>query len=156
MFWVAMLGTVNVLKAVGASSTGVHRMRGPHSITLLRHAMAGGAQAKPVLEYLTQLGGADDRLTEKPLTTEERTSLIGLYPFGPAASDRMEMSVSRDFLQISRPGHSARNVVHLGGFEFYPVGAENVRIRFERSGANVTMAIYDPDVVLKASRVAGA
>jgi hypothetical protein len=156
IFSAAMLGQLDVVKAFVAASPGVQRIKGPHSITLLRHAMAGGAQAKPVLEYLTQLGGADDRPTEKPLTAEEQASLVGWYPFGPAASDRMEISISRDVLQISRPGRTARGLPHLGGFEFYPVGAENVRIRFERSAANVTMAIYDPGVVLKANRVAGA
>jgi hypothetical protein len=156
LFSAAMLGHLDVVKAFVAASPGVQRIKGPHSITLLRHAMAGGAQAKPVLEYLTQLGGADDRFTEKPLTAEERTSLVGWYPFGSAGSDRMEISVSSENLQISRPGHVARGLTHLGGFEFCPMGAENVRIRFERSAADVTMAIYDPDVVLKASRVAGA
>lgn len=156
LFSAVMLGQLDVVKAFVAASPGVQRIKGPHSITLLRHAMAGGAQAKPVLDYLTQLGGADDRPTEKPLTAEERTSLVGSYPFGSAASDRMEISISRDVLQISRPGHIERGLSHLGGLEFYPMGAENVRIRFERSAASVTMAIYDPDVVLKASRVAGA
>jgi hypothetical protein len=156
LFSAAMLGQLDVVKAFVAASPGVQRIKGPHSITLLRHAMAGGELAKPVLEYLTQLGGADDRPTEKSLTEEERTSLVGLYPFGSAAADRMEISISRDTLQIARPGHAARGLTHLGGFEFCPVGAENVRIRFERSAANVTMAIYDPDVVLKARRVAGA
>lgn len=156
LFSAAMLGQLDVVKAFVAASPGVQRIKGPHSITLLRHATAGGAQAKPVLEYLTQLGGADDRLTDNPLTAEERASLVGWYPFGSAASDRMEMSISRDTLQIARPGHAARGLTHLGGLEFCPVGAENVRIRFERSAASVTMAIYDPDVVLKAGRVAGA
>ncbi len=156
LFSAAMLGQLDVVKAFVAASPNVQRIKGPHSITLLRHAMAGGVQAKPVLEYLTQLGGADDRLTDQPLTAEERTSLVGLYPFGSGASDRMEISISRDSLQISRPGHVARGLTHLGGFEFCPMGAETVRIRFERSAAAVTMAIYDPDVVLKAGRVAGA
>lgn len=156
IFSAAMLGQLDVVKAFVAASPGVQRIKGPHSITLLRHATAGGAQARPVLEYLTQLGGADDRLTDQPLTADERASLVGWYPFGSAPSDRMEISLSRDNLEISRPGHIGRGLTHLGGFEFCPAGAENVRIRFERSAANVTMAIYDPDVVLKASRIAGA
>jgi len=156
IFSAAMLGQLDVVKAFVAASPGVQRIKGPHSITLLRHAMAGGAPAKPVLEYLTQLGGADDRLPEKPLTTEERNSLVGWYPFGPAASDRMEISLSQDNLQISRPGHIGRGLTHLGALEFCPAGAENVRIRFERVAAGLTMAIYDPDVVLKANRIAAA
>ncbi|HEX7136449.1 MAG TPA: hypothetical protein VF219_01310 [Vicinamibacterales bacterium] len=156
MFSATMLGQLDVVKAFVAAAPGVQRIKGPHSITLLRHATAGGAQAKPVLDYLTELGGADDGLPEKPLTAEERNSLVGWYPFGSAASDRMEISLSRDNLQISRPGHVGRVLTHLGGFEFYPAGAESVRVRFERAAASVTMAIYDPDVVLKANRIVGA
>jgi hypothetical protein len=156
IFSAAMLGQLDVVKAFVTASPGVQRIKGPHSITLLRHAMAGGATARPVLDYLTQLGGADDRLPEQPLTAEERGALVGWYPFGSSPSDRMEVSISRDALQIARPGHAARNLTHLGGLEFYPAGAENVRIRFERAAAPITIAIYDPDVVLKAARTAGA
>jgi hypothetical protein len=155
IFSATMLGQLDVVKAFVAASPGVQKIKGPHSITMLRHAMAGGAPAKPVLEYLTGLGGADDRPTEKPLTTEERDALTGLYPFGAAAADRMEISISRDVLQIARPGHTPRALTHLGALEFYPAGAENVRIRFERLGQGVTLAIYDPDVVLKAARSGG-
>jgi hypothetical protein len=156
IFSAAMLGQLDVVKSFVAAWPGVQRIKGPHSITLLRHAMAGGAQAKPVLDYLAQLGGADERLPEKPLTSEEQAALLGSYPFGSAPSDRMEISVSRDNLQISRPGHIGRGLTHLGGLEFCPAGAENVRIRFERSAGAVTMSIFDPDVVLKAGRLAGA
>lgn len=156
IFSAAMLGQLDVVKAFVAASPGVQRIKGPHSITLLRHAMAGGAPAKPVLEYLTELGGADDRPTERPLTEAERTALIGSYPFGSAAADRMEISLVRDNLQISRPGHAGRVLTHLGGLEFYPAGAENVRIRFERTVASITLSIHDPDVVVKAAKMSGA
>ena len=156
IFSAAMLGQLDVVKAFVAASPGVQRIKGPHSITLLRHAMAGGPQAKPLLEYLTELGGADDRPTEKPLTEAERTALIGSYPFGSAAADRMEISLVRDNLQISRPGHVGRALTHLGGLEFYPAGAENVRIRFERTAASVTLSIHDPDIVIKAAKLSGA
>jgi hypothetical protein len=156
IFSAAMLGQLDVVKAFVAASAGVQRIKGPHSITLLRHATAGGAQAKPVVEYLTQLGGADERPTEMPLTEADRTALIGAYPFGSAAADRMEIALVRDNLQISRPGHVGRALTHLGDLEFYPAGAENVRIRFARTAANVTLSIHDPDVVVKAAKASGA
>jgi hypothetical protein len=155
IFSAAMLGQLDVVKAFVAASSGVQRIKGPHSITLLRHSMAGGAQAKPVVEYLTQLGGADERPTEMPLTEADRNAVIGAYPFGSAAADRMEISLVRDSLQISRPGHVGRAITHLGALEFYPAGAENVRIRFEKAAANVTLSIHDPDVVVKAVKASG-
>src|SRR2546423_1356935 len=53
IFSAAMLGQLDVVKAFVAASPGVQKIKGPHSITLLRHATAGGAAAKPVLEDLT-------------------------------------------------------------------------------------------------------
>ncbi len=43
IFSAAMLGQLDVVKAFVTASPGVQRIKGPHSITLLRHAMAGGA-----------------------------------------------------------------------------------------------------------------
>jgi hypothetical protein len=154
IFSAAMLGQLDVVKAFVAATPGTQRIKGPHSITLLRHAMAGGSPAKPVVEYLTEIGGADERITEAPLSDEERAALIGSYPFGP--SDRLEISISRDVLQIARSGHVARGLMHLGGLEFCPVGAENVRVRFARASTGVTLTIHDPDVVLTAARAVGA
>src|SRR2546423_8148723 len=53
IFSAAMLGQLDVVKAFVAASPGIQKIKGPHSITLLRHATAGGAAAKPVLEDLT-------------------------------------------------------------------------------------------------------
>jgi hypothetical protein len=114
--------------------------------------MAGGAQAKPVVEYLTQVGGADDRLPTKPMTADEMAKLSGVYTFGASAADRLEVSVVREVLQISRPGHAARGLAHLGSFEFYPAGAENVRIRFAETAGATRLTIHDPDVVLTARK----
>lgn len=50
IFSAAMLGQLDVVKAFATASPGAQRIKGPHSITLLRHAMAGGAQARPVLD----------------------------------------------------------------------------------------------------------
>jgi hypothetical protein len=155
LFSATMLGQLDVVKAFVAASPGVQKIKGPHSITLLRHATAGGAQAKPVLEYLTQLGGADDRLTDKPITEEERTRLVGSYAFGSAANDRLEVTIARESLQVGRTGGMPRGLTHLGGFEFCPMGAENVRIRFSESAGSVTLTVHDPDVVLTAKKSLG-
>lgn len=152
MFSAAMLGQLDVVKTFVATTPGIQKIKGPHTITLLRHAMAGGAAAKPVVDYLTALGGADERLPTKPISAEEQARLTGVYAFGSSPADRIEVSVVREMLQIARPGHSARNVMHLGSFEFYPVGAENVRIRFAESRGTITLTIHDPDVVLSVKK----
>lgn len=152
IFSAAMLGQLDVVKAFVTAAPGVQRIKGPHSITLLRHAIAGGAAAKPIVDYLTSVGGADERIVEKPMTAEERARLAGTYVFGASARDRMDVTVNKDTLMIARTGGTARGLMHLGSFEFCPVGAENVRVRFAEAGGTWTLTIHDPDLVLTARR----
>src|SRR5262245_34623158 len=153
LFSATMLGQLDVVKAFLTASPGVQKIKGPHSITLLRHAMAGGAQAKPVVEYLTQIGGADDQPPLKPMTADERTKLSGTYVFGSDPNDRLNVTIQRENIQIQRPSAAfPRNLNHLGSFEFYPAGAENVRVRFSESSSGLTLTIHDPDVVVTARK----
>src|SRR5262249_49180889 len=124
IFSATMLGQLDVVKSFVAATPGIQRIRGPHTITLLKHAAAGGAGAKRVLDYLRALGGADAPLPPQPLTADDRTKLAGTYPFGPGPTDRMEVAIAKDALTIVRPGHGARGLSHLGSYEFYPMGAE--------------------------------
>ncbi len=153
LFSAAMLGQLDVVKAFITASPGVQRIKGPHSITLLRHAMAGGAAAKPVVEYLASVGGADERIAEQPITADERLKLAGTYGFGAAARDRMEVTINKETLMVARSGGVPRGLMHLGSYEFCPVGAENVRIRFAESDGAWTLTVRDPDVVLTARRL---
>ena len=56
VFVAAMLGKLDVVRAMLTAWPGLLHSRGPHGITLLRHARAGGEAAKPVEEYLVTLG----------------------------------------------------------------------------------------------------
>src|SRR5262249_46962895 len=113
IFSAAMLGQLDVVKAFVTASPGVQRIKGPHGIRLLGHALRGGAQAKPVLESLTALGGADERLPEKPTTAEDRAKLAGVYVYGSAADERLEVTIARETLQIGRPNRFGRGLIHL-------------------------------------------
>src|SRR5215831_3122678 len=69
LFSATMLGQLDVVKAFIAAQPGTHRIRGPHSISLIAHARVGGAAARPVVELLQVLEDADE--TPVPLTPEE-------------------------------------------------------------------------------------
>ena len=153
VFSAVMLGQLDVVKAFVLAQPGIQRIKGPHGITMLAHATAGGAAAKPVADYLTALGKADLRPAVVPLTAEERAALSGTYSFGPAADQRIEIAVVRETLGLLRPGRSQRGLIHAGSFEFFPVGAESTRIRFSVSASRVTMTIHDPDLILTAQKV---
>ena len=152
MFSAAMLGQLDVVKAFITASPGVQRIKGPHSLTLLHHARAGGPTAKAVVDYLTAIGGADERIAEQPMTAEERAKLTGTYIFGSTARDRMEVTLNKEMLTIARTGGVPRGLMHIGSLEFCPVGAENVRIRFAEAAGLWSLTVHDPEVVLTAPR----
>jgi len=152
IFSAAMLGQLEVVKAFVAAAPGVQRTRGPHSISLLTHAVAGGTRARAVADYLGALGDADDRLATAPLTDADLARLSGVYMFGVTPADRFDVNASNGQLQIARPGHYPRGLLHRGAFEFSPIGAENVRIVFADSPDDLVLTVHDPDVVVTARR----
>ena len=152
IFSAAMLGQLDVVKAFVAARPGVQRTRGPHSISLMQHAIAGGPRSQAVVEYLTTIEGAADGPTTQPLTDAEVATLVGVYTFGPTPADRIEISVVQRQLQLARPGHYPRGLFHLSQFEFCPIGAESVRVRFSPGADEVALGIYDPDLVLVATK----
>ncbi|MBV9438137.1 MAG: ankyrin repeat domain-containing protein, partial [Acidobacteria bacterium] len=58
IFSAAMLGHLDAVKGFVAAQPGIQRTIGPHSISLLEHAKAGGVTAKGVYEYLASLVNA--------------------------------------------------------------------------------------------------
>jgi hypothetical protein len=118
----------------------------------MSHAKAG--QAAEVVEYLESIGDADIRYTNEALEAEDRAALVGTYAFGPAANDRLIVSVNeRTGLVIKREGGVERNLFHRGARAFHPTGAEAVRIRFEPGNPSRSVAIEDGGPILTARRV---
>ena len=155
LFSAAMLGQIGVVKAFVIAQPGVERIAGPHSISLLAHAHAGGELAQPVFDYLKSLGDAGGT-AETPLSDGDRSSILGSYPFGPRENDRIEIAIDHGMLTWTRKGTTARPLHHLGDRVFYPAGAVDVRISFVESGGHITMTVSDPQPILTAARMPAA
>ena len=56
IFVAAMLGKLEIVRALLTAWPSLLNSKGPHGIPLMRHAVAGGEQAKEVAEYLKSLG----------------------------------------------------------------------------------------------------
>jgi hypothetical protein len=160
IFSAAMLGQLDAVKAFIAAMPGCETIHGPHSITLLRHATAGGAAAAPVVEYLKTLPGADRKPATQPLTAGEAAALTGTYVFGPAPNDRLIVAAANQSmaaggwpLTIAHPEGFPRGIAHLGDRAFYPAGATAVRIRFTADGGKLRVSVFDPDVVVTAQKI---
>jgi hypothetical protein len=159
LFSAAMLGQLEVVKAFVATQPHVQRIRGPHSISLLAHAKAGGEAARPVFEFLQSLGDADAE-PPAPLSDKEVAALAGTYVFGLGVSQQIELTVEQrqgvstmySSLTWARKGTMGRPLVHLGDRAFYPAGAPSVRIRFAEDKGSVVMTVSDPELVLTAKR----
>lgn len=156
LFSATMLGQLDVVKAFMAAAPGLQKIRGPHSLSLMVHARAGGPPAAAVVSYLESIGDAALPLTDEPLAAEERAMLGGRYVFGDRPRDSFTITTKPNQVALGRAGATAQNLRHLGRLEFAPPGAPAVRIRFERAGATiVAFTIADPDVVVRARRVGG-
>jgi hypothetical protein len=53
LFAAAMLGELAIVRAALETRPGLARVPGPHGITLIAHAKAGGAAAVPVADYVS-------------------------------------------------------------------------------------------------------
>jgi hypothetical protein len=153
IFSAAMLGQLEVVKAFVAASPGIQKTRGPHGLTLLSHARAGGPGAAEVVKYLEGLGDADIRYTNEPIADGDRAAIVGTYAFGAGTSERFALASSERGLSIERSGRVARGLFHQGGRVFHPVGADKVRIRFTAENPASSLTIEDGPLVVTAKRV---
>lgn len=154
IFSAAMMGQLDAVKAMIAARPGIQKTPGPHGITLMSHAKAGGADAAAVVQYLAALGDADSPTPTQPLAPAERDALVGKYVYGPGPRDYFTIDVQRDIPGIDRPnGPARRNLLHTGNLVFFPTGAPAVKIAFAKEGAKVTQfTVADPNVMVTARR----
>jgi hypothetical protein len=153
IFSAAMLGQIDVVQAFISASPGVQRTPGPHGLTLLSHAQAGGPPAAAVVQFLQAVGDADRRPATTPLEAVDREAVVGEYAFGTAEGDRFLVDVRNDRLGIERPGQSRVLLFHTGGLVFFPAGVPSVRIAFARVGGRATqLTVANPQVFLTARR----
>jgi len=151
IFSAAMFGHLDTVKAFVLASPGIQKTRGPHGLTLLSHARAGGAGAVDVVKYLESIGD-DLKYTNEPLAEPDRAAIIGTYVFGPGTTDRLTVTVGDRGPSIQREGGTPRNLFHLGGRVFHPPGGDAVRIRFASGERAATVTVEDGPVIVKALR----
>ncbi|MCC6909878.1 MAG: hypothetical protein IT430_18235 [Phycisphaerales bacterium] len=156
LFTFAMLGQVDVVRAICTAHPGIQRTPGPHGITLLKHAVAGEDEAHDVVEYLTALGGADESPANLPVDEAAAKPYVAQYePIGmPHVRLSIAWSDKRQGLMLSRDDRSARFLLNEGGHVFHPVGAPDVSITFSViEDLALDMTIIDGDHTLIARRV---
>jgi len=143
IFSAAMLGELEAVKAFVAARPSITRTRGPHGITLMAHAKAGGPSAQQVVAFLTERGDADIPYTNEALSEQDIKALVGTYAFGSSDSEALAVTSGPGGLSVARVGGVERRLFHLGGRVFHPAGAEAVRITLSGSGERATQLRVD-------------
>ena len=163
IFSAAMLGQLDVVKAMVGAQDGVQKIRGPHSISLLAHARMGAEGARAALEYLQGLDGADSE-APVPLSDAETAALVGTYGFGVGVTQQVEVNADLKMyaggkmytyapqLNWTRKGTMTRPLFHLGGRVFWAAGAPAVRVRFAEVAGGVEMKVVDGEMEMTAVR----
>jgi hypothetical protein len=81
IFAAAMLGQLEVVRAMVTAQPALERQLGPHGITLLAHARAGGEAAKQVYEFLRERGEAGKGWKVEAPGEERIAAVSGQYVF---------------------------------------------------------------------------
>jgi hypothetical protein len=159
IFAAAMLGLTAVVQAFVAAQPGVQRTLGPHGITLLAHAKAGGKPAADTMAYLVGLGDADVGHKVTPLPADRKEAFLGQFA-SEEVDVRLECRVNTNgqltvaIQQAQAETVSRFNLYYVGDDEFFPSGVPSVRLRFAVEGGKAkSVSVRGIDPVLTAKRV---
>ncbi len=148
IFTHTMLGHLEAVRAAIEASPGLQKIPGPHGITMLSHAKAGGDGSKAVVAYLEKLGDADNSLESKP-TPVPLSTYAGAYRHTGDA--RFEIAEKNGRLFFQQADDFPRALFHLGDHEFHAV-ARSVRLRFYvGEGAITKLEIFDHSLLVTAT-----
>lgn len=168
LFTFAMLGMVSSVQEIVETIPGIQRNRGPHGITLWKHAqnrlankdITGPDKANviKVIEYLERLGNANEGALSLALSSEDKTMFAGDYKYGEGETEIFNVGPysldPANFIRITRKGLPGRLLHKIGDHMFSPTGAPSVRIVFEiKEKQAVAFTIYEPEPLVKATRI---
>lgn len=156
IFAATMLGWLPTVRAMIEATPGIERTLGPHGITLLNHARAGGERAASVLEYLKALPGADDGPKVTRLEPEALAKYTGQYSLPPAGDHRFTIRAEKSTMEFVLGDLPPRRLHCIDPDQFFPAGVPSVRFKFETAGPApspmAAVTITDHDLSLRCSR----
>jgi hypothetical protein len=134
VFSAAMLGMTNVVRSFVEARPGIQRTLGPHGISLLAHAKAGGTESAKTHAYLESLGDAGQGLQVTPLPEENRPRYHGKFKSAEHDLTVVCRANKAGLLVLdvqAGDNHSNNRIIHFrGDDEFFPSGVPSVKIHF--------------------------
>lgn len=155
IFAAAMLGQTETVRAMINAIPGIQRTPGPHGISLMAHALAGGEAATSTVAFLETLGDADFQPMSSALSDEQQRMYVGRFSSPSLGEAGVEITTNRNGDLILRiEGVQAGVLRYAGDNTFFPAGAPAVRIKFTPPAVTPqSLEIIDHATVLTASRV---
>lgn len=129
VFTFAMLGKVEVVKALLAAQPELRKSSGPHGLNLFHHAKAGGEAAIAVRDYFKEIG--ETEASPPPIAKDVADAIIGKYLAESSGAARFEVLTNKVGLAVQGAGGVPRNLTLLPDGSLHPAGAPSVRFRFE-------------------------
>lgn len=129
IFTFAMLGHVEVVKAMLTAQPELRKTLGPHGFNLFHHAKVGGDASAAVREYLKEIGETEAVIPNVPKETMD--AITGQYETAGPEVTRFEVLANKQGLAVKGAGGSPRNLRLLPDGSLHPVGAQSVRFTFE-------------------------
>lgn len=154
IFSAAMLGQVDTVRAFLTADDGLFRLHGPHGLSLLSHARAGGADAERVLDYLTERFGADEEPMGVAGDAETEARYAGRYRFETDPPTEIGVGVRNGYLLVGAGERPNSRVKQVEEHVFHPTGATAVRLRFDLAdGRARTLTIEDGPLRITGARI---
>lgn len=155
IFSAAMMGHVDAVRSLVEADPSLHALHGPHGISLLRHALAGGDDARAVVDYLVERFGPEEAPLPLPDVQTLERRYGGSFPVDADPPLTFVVGVVGGRLMI---GVGARPSIRLGPVSedvFHPAGATAVRIIFEVADERaVSLTVEDGPVRVSGIRSA--
>lgn len=129
IFTFAMLGHVDVVKAMLTAQPALRKTLGPHGFNLFHHANVGGDASAAVRIYLKEIGETEAVVLSIPRETMD--AIVGRYETVGSEAARFEVLTNKQGLAVQGAGGAPRNLRLLPDGSMHPVGAQSVRFTFE-------------------------
>lgn len=130
LFSEAMMGRVDTVRAFLSADPRLYTLLGPHGISLLRHARAGGADAQAVVDYLLDAFGPDPVPFGTPGDEDLERRYGGRFTFTDPAF-HLVVGVRNGWLMIGAGEQPSSRILPVAEHIFHPTGAPAVRFQFD-------------------------
>ena len=161
----AMLGALNIVKAMITMTPGIQNHPGPHGISLLQHARAGLrmkdtmsedniANCENLIEYLESFGEKKANVY-KDLSEEEKQKYLGDYRYGSGDNEGFSVKLNmRKMISLGKLGKSGGGLIRVSENKFLYNGISSVYITFQIENNLVkSLTINEPNLTLVAKKI---